>query len=271
MGVQNRWALVTGAASGMGFSIALTLAENGAKIACCDIQSCDKIVQEIESSVGSGKCKSFQFDASEKGSINSLVESVLSWTGGRLDILVNNAGVVAPAPLSLEDDEFEKVWERSFAINVDAQQRLSRAMLSALKSSQHSGRIVNIASTEGLGATMFQSAYVSSKHACVGLSKALAVELGSQGVTVNCICPGPVRTAMTEFIQEKSKEYYSKRLVPLRRYGFPTEIAYVVLCLVDDRATFINGSVINVDGGLLCNNGLLPMKLPWDNNQTSNL
>jgi len=126
MGVQNRWALVTGAASGMGFSIALTLAENGAKIACCDIQSCDKIVQEIESSVGSGKCKSFQFDASEKGSINSLVESVLSWTGGRLDILVNNAGVVAPAPLSLEDDEFEKVWERSFAINVDAQQRLSR-------------------------------------------------------------------------------------------------------------------------------------------------
>ena len=121
-----------------------------------------------------------------------------------------------------------------------------------------------LASTEGLGATIFNSPYVASKHASIGLTKAMAVELASQGVTVNCICPGPIRTGMTHGILERHKQLFAKRLVPMRRYGNPEEVAYMHLSLVDDRAIFLNGSIINVDGGILANNALLPFKLPWE-------
>jgi 3-oxoacyl-[acyl-carrier protein] reductase len=113
-----------------------------------------------------------------------------------------------------------------------------------------SGRIVNIASTEGLGATPFLSPYTVSKHGVVGLTRSLACELGPRGVTVNCVCPGPISTAMTAAIPEEAKERFARRRVPLRRYGEPEEVAHMVLNLVLPASSYVNGAIVTVDGGL---------------------
>jgi 3-oxoacyl-[acyl-carrier protein] reductase len=130
---------------------------------------------------------------------------------------------------------------------------LIRACLDQLRRNGD-GRIVNIASTEGLGASAFNSPYAASKHGVVGLTRALAVELGSQGVTVNCICPGPIHTGMTQVIPDDAKTKFARRRVPLRRYGDPEEVAQITLSLVLPAASYLNGAIIPVDGGLIAQN-----------------
>jgi len=116
------------------------------------------------------------------------------------------------------------------------------------------GRVVNIASTEGLGATAFLSPYTASKHGVIGLTRSLAVELGPLGVTVNCVCPGPIRTAMTASIPEEAKARFARRRVPLRRYGEPEEVAHAVLGLVLPAMSYVTGAVLVADGGLTAQN-----------------
>jgi 3-oxoacyl-[acyl-carrier protein] reductase len=131
---------------------------------------------------------------------------------------VNNAGIVAGGPIDAAD--YAAQWERTLAINLSAHVHLIRACLDQL-TRNGDGRIVNIASTEGLGASAFNSPYTASKHGVVGLTRALAVELGAKGVTVNCICPGPIHTGMTQVIPDDAKAKFARRRVPLRRYGDP--------------------------------------------------
>jgi len=131
--------------------------------------------------------------------------------------------------------------------------RLIRAFLPQLLR-EREGRIINIASTEGLGASAGASPYTASKHGVVGLTRALAVELGARGVTVNCICPGPIRTGMTDAIPEEMKTKFARRRVPLRRYGDPEEVAHMTLSLALPASSYVNGAVIPVDGGLLVQN-----------------
>ena len=116
------------------------------------------------------------------------------------------------------------------------------------------GRVVNIASTEGLGATAYMSPYTASKHGVIGLTRALAVELAPRGVTVNAVCPGPIRTGMTAGIPEEDKQKFARRRVPMRRYGEPIEVAQMVLSLVLPAASYITGAVVPVDGGLTMQN-----------------
>ena len=116
------------------------------------------------------------------------------------------------------------------------------------------GTIVNIASTEALGATSRDSPYAAAKTAVTGLTRALAVELGPEGITVNCICPGPILTAMTDAIPEKDRETYARRRTALRRYGRPEEVAHMTLSLCLPAASFITGATIPVDGGLMARN-----------------
>jgi 3-oxoacyl-[acyl-carrier protein] reductase len=138
-------------------------------------------------------------------------------------------------------------------VNLKGHQRMVRAALPHLLASS-SGRIVNIASTEGVGASRYNSPYVAAKHGVIGFTRALAVELGAKGITVNCICPGPIRTGMTQGIPDDKKETFAKRKVPLRRYGDPEEVAHATLSLALPAMSYVNAAVLVVDGGMTAKN-----------------
>ena len=154
---------------------------------------------------------------------------------------------------AIAEEDFEDLWRVTFAVNLDAQMRLIRACLADLKRNQD-GRIVNIASTEGLGGSAKISPYTASKHGVVGLTKALAVELGPLGVTVNAVCPGPIHTGMTEKIPLDAKETFARRRTALKRFGNPEEVAHITLSLVLPSASYITGAAIPVDGGMRARN-----------------
>jgi 3-oxoacyl-[acyl-carrier protein] reductase len=246
--IEGSVALVTGAASGMGRATAHLFADEGARVAVVDRaeDGATAVADEI-TNVG-GEAQAWGCDVADPEAIRALVADVVGRFGG-IDILVNNAGVSLPAGAETPDDAFEPAWERTLAVNLTAQVRLARACLPHLRASA-APRIVNIASTEALVATAGIAAYTASKHGVVGLTRSLASELGRHGVTVNCICPGPIRTGMTALIPEEMKAEYARRRVPLRRYGEPEEVAHATLSLVLPASSFVNGAVLAVDGGM---------------------
>src|ERR1019366_4299611 len=148
---------------------------------------------------------------------------------------------------------YDALWSRQIPILLTAHQRIIRAALPYLRQSA-SPRIVNIASTEALGATARDSIYAAAKAGVTGLTRALAVELGKEGITVNCICPGPIHTGMTEAISRDGKETFANRRPALRRYGEPEEVAHITLSLCLPAASYITGAIIPVDGGLTARN-----------------
>jgi 3-oxoacyl-[acyl-carrier protein] reductase len=248
--IANKVALVTGAASGIGRATAHLFADEGARVAVVDrdAEGAVGVADEIEAAGGSAAA--WELDLQDAGRIRQVVGEVAARFGA-LDILVNNAGVSLLQPADGED--YEAFWEATLAVNLTAHQRMIRAALPQLIR-EGGGRIVNIASTEGLGATAFASSYTASKHGVIGLTRALAVELGSRGVTVNCVCPGPIHTGMTALIPDEMKTKFARRRVPLRRYGEPEEVAHGILGLVLPASSYINGAVLVVDGGLTIQN-----------------
>jgi 3-oxoacyl-[acyl-carrier protein] reductase len=249
--VAERVVLVTGAASGMGRAIAHLFGDEGAKVAVTDRDAAGAMQVGSEIREAGGVAADWTLDVVDAERIETVVADVVTRLGP-IDILVNNAGVSIAAPIG--GDDFEVAWHTTIAVNLTAHARMVRACLPHL-TRQGDGRIVNIASTEALGAQAFISPYTASKHGVVGLTRALAVELGSQGVTVNCVCPGPIHTGMTEWIPDDAKQKYARRRVPLRRYGDPEEVAHMVLNLALPASSFVNGAVIPVDGGLVTMNG----------------
>jgi 3-oxoacyl-[acyl-carrier protein] reductase len=248
--VEGSVALITGAASGMGRATAEVFAAEGAHVALVDIAA-ESVRDVADDLVHRGfSAEAWALDVADAGAIVEVTEAVAARFGG-LDILVNNAGVSGFAPIDAET--YEAVWARSFAILVTAQQRLVRAALPHLRKSK-APRIVNIASTEALGATSRDSPYAAAKAAVTGLTRALAVELGPEGITVNCICPGPILTGMTEAIPQADKETFARRRTALRRYGRPEEVAHITLSLCLPAASYITGATIPVDGGLMARN-----------------
>jgi 3-oxoacyl-[acyl-carrier protein] reductase len=248
--IAGKRAVVTGAASGMGRATSHLFADEGARVAVVDLgeDRVAEVVEEIRSVHGPDAAQGWVADVSDGERIHRLVAEVVGGFGG-LDILVNNAGISLPAGAASDDAEFDEVWAATLAVNLTAQARMVRAALPHLQAAG-GGRVVNIASTEGLIATAGITAYTASKHGVIGLTKSLAVELGRTGVTVNCVCPGPITTAMTADIPEEVKDVYARRRVPLRRYGDPEEVAHMTLSLVLPAASFVNGAVVVVDGGM---------------------
>jgi 3-oxoacyl-[acyl-carrier protein] reductase len=244
--VADRVVLVTGAASGMGRATARLFAREGARVAVTDVDGVGATRVGSEIREAGGAANDWQLDVADPERIDAVVADVASRLGP-VDILVNNAGVSIAAPIG--DDAYEAAWHRTLAVNLTAYMRMARACLPNLVR-ERAGRIVNIASTEGIGAQAFVSPYTASKHGVVGLTRALAVELGPQGVTVNCVCPGPIHTGMTQWIADEAKEKFARRRVPLRRYGDPEEVAHMVLNLALPSASYVTGAVIPVDGGL---------------------
>ncbi|RYD42467.1 MAG: SDR family oxidoreductase [Sphingomonadales bacterium] len=246
--VAGRVAIVTGAASGMGRATALLLAGEGAKVAVTDLDlaACETVAAEAGSNA-----KAFALDVADGDAIKRTIAEIAAHFGA-IDILINNAGVSSFAPLDA-GDEYEAIWHRAIAVMLTAHQRMVRAALPWLRKSD-AARIVNIASTEGLGATPGDTPYVAAKSGVVGLTRGLAVDLGRDGITVNCICPGPIRTGMTDKVPDEHKALFAKRRTALRRYGEPEEVAHMTLSLVLPAASYITGAVIPVDGGLMARN-----------------
>ncbi|CAN0378431.1 unnamed protein product, partial [Phaeothamnion confervicola] len=152
-----------------------------------------------------------------------------------------------------ESSRFEATWELGIAVMLTGPARIVRAALPYLRKSDFP-RVVNIASTEALGATPGGVAYAAAKTGLIGVTRSLAVEYGREGITINCICPGAVRTGLTEQIPEESKEKFVRRRVPVQRYGFPEEVAHMTLSLCLPAASYVNGAVLPVDGGLTIKN-----------------
>ena len=248
--IHGSVALVTGAASGMGRATARLLAEEGAHVAVTDVNAAgaEAVAQEIVAAGGSAR--GWALDVGDRDAAARVVAEICGWHD-RLDILVNNAGISNWA--AIDSDEYDDVWERVMRINATAQQRIIHAALPWLKQSP-AARIVNIASTEALGATSGNSAYAASKAAVTGLTRALALELGKIGITVNCICPGPIDTGMTAKVPDADKATYAHRRTALRRYGQPEEVAHVTWSLCLPGASYITGVAIPVDGGLMARN-----------------
>ncbi|MCU4187012.1 SDR family oxidoreductase [Acidiferrimicrobium sp. IK] len=246
--VAGRVAVVTGAASGMGRATAFLLADEGATVAATDLHRPAEVVDDIRAA--GGEAEGWALDVADPQAVVDVVAAIAG-SLGRIDILVNNAGVSTPAPIG--DEGWEAAWARTLAVNLSGEARMIRACLPHLQA-HGEGRVVNIASTEGLGATAGMSPYTASKHGVIGLTKSMAVELGATGVTVNCVCPGPIHTGMTEPIPDDAKERYARRRVPLRRYGEAEEVAHMTVSLCLPAASYCNGAVLVVDGGMLAQN-----------------
>jgi 3-oxoacyl-[acyl-carrier protein] reductase len=249
--IAGKVAIVTGAASGMGRATAFLLADEGAKVAVADRNGpgAEEVADEI---VAAGStAAAWALDVSDADAIARFAGEVVELYGG-IDILVNNAGI--SIGVEAGGDGWEEAWATTMAVNLTAHGRMVRACLPALLASG-AGRVVNIASTEGLAATPYLGPYTASTHGVIGLTRSLAVELGRRGLTVNCVCPGPIDTGMTAPIPQHDKEIFAKRKVPLRRYGQPEEVAHATLSLVLPASSFINGAVLVVDGGMTAKGG----------------
>jgi 3-oxoacyl-[acyl-carrier protein] reductase len=248
--IEGEVAIVTGAASGMGRATAHLFGDEGARVALIDIN-----VAPLQTVVGEMTdvgydAKGWTLDLSNGEAIAPVVDEIAAHFGG-IDILVNNAGINAGVPV--DDDDYLATWDRALSIMLTAHVHMIRASLRYIRQSAH-GRIVNIASTEGLGATKGASPYTAAKTGVIGLTRSLAVELGPEAITVNCVCPGPIRTGMTADIPEEHKEIFAKRRVALRRYADPEEVAHGTLNFVLPASQYMTGVALPVDGGLTIRN-----------------
>jgi len=249
--VAGKVVLVTGAASGMGRATAHLFADEGAHVAVTDLGA-DRVRTVVDEIVGAGLSgHGWTMDVADPAQIERVVAEIVERWGG-LDIVINNAGISRFAPI--DADDYEDHWAISLEVLLTAHTRVIRAALPHLRVAEDGGRIVNISSTEGWGATRFGSPYTAAKHGVIGLTRSLAVELGRDNITVNAISPGPINTGMTSEISEEDKVVFAKRRTVIGRYGIPEEVAHGTLNFCLPASRYITGTVLPVDGGLLIRN-----------------
>ena len=243
--VAGRVVLITGAASGMGRATALLFADEGAKVAVTDVDSggAESVTAEILDA--GGTAVAVALDVAVPASIDTALKTIRQGLGP-VDVLVNNAGISVGA--EIDDDSFDDRWQLALDVLLTPHQRLIRACLDDLKACGE-GRVINISSTEGLGASRSTTPYTVAKHGVIGLTRALAIALAKHSITVNAVCPGPILTSMTEAIPAEHRDRFARRRTALRRYGDPEEVAHMVLNLALPSSSYVTGAVIAVDGG----------------------
>ncbi len=246
MDLTKRVAIVTGSARGIGQAIALKLAEVGADVVVNDIQSAAKSLESVAAEIRAINRQSLAVtaDVSSSEDVNRLVETAMS-TFGRVDILVNNAGITRDQLIIRMSDED---WDTVINIDLKSAFLCTRAVLRHMLK-QRWGRIINIASITGLVGNPGQANYASAKAGVIGLTRSIAKEAASRGITVNAIAPGAIDTKMTQQLNDNQRQEFLKR-IPLGYFGSPRDIAEAVAFLASEEARYITGQVLNVDGGM---------------------
>ncbi len=239
-------ALVTGAARGIGKTIAVALARPDLGIYLNDVSPADEAQEAIREVKAKGARASYlPFNVAESHEVEQAFEKIIQ-ESGRLDILVNNAGITRDQLLVRMKEED---WDQVLDVNLKGAFHCLKAAAKPMIK-QRFGRVVNISSVVGLMGNAGQINYVASKAGLVGLTKSAARELASRNITVNAVAPGFIETAMTQALPEKTREAMLAQ-IPLNRFGSPEEVAYTVAFLVSDQAAYITGQVIHVNGGML--------------------
>lgn len=244
--LDGKCALVTGASRGIGRAVALRLASEGAKVAlnfAGNEAAANAVRQEIEAA--GGQAILVQADVASEAAVQEMVQKTAD-AFGRIDVLVNNAGITRDGLLARMKEED---WDAVLSTNLKGVFLTTKAV-AKLMMKQRAGRIVNMASVVGVTGNAGQANYSAAKAGVIGFTKTIAKELASRGVTANAVAPGFIDTDMTSVLSDKAKEAALSG-IPLGRMGTPEDIADAVLFLVSDRASYITGQVLHVDGGMV--------------------
>jgi 3-oxoacyl-[acyl-carrier protein] reductase len=235
-------ALITGASGGIGSAIAQALAGQGARLAVSG-SNVEKL-EAFRAGLG-GDHVALACNLSDGAAVDALVPQAVGALGGKLDILVNNAGVTRDnLAMRMKDDE----WSDVIRVNLEAAFRLARAALKPMMRARH-GRIISITSVVGATGNPGQANYAASKAGLIGMSKSLAMEIASRGITVNCVAPGMIRSAMTDALNEDQKQSIFAR-IPVGKLGEGEDVAAAVVYLASREAGYVTGQTLHVNGGM---------------------
>ena len=240
--LQGQVALVTGASRGIGAAIALELAQRGAKVV--GTATTEGGAARIGEALGTLGGEGAMLDVNDAAAAEALIEGIVK-RHGSLKILVNNAGITRDMlAMRLKDED----WDAVLDTNLKAVFRMSRAVMRTMMKQRH-GRIINITSVVGASGNAGQANYAAAKAGVAGMTRALARELGSRGITVNCVAPGFIDTDMTAVLgEEQHKALLSQ--IPLGQLGRPSDVAHAVAFLASDQAGYITGQELHVNGGM---------------------
>ena len=242
MDISNRVAIVTGSARGIGRAIALKLAEVGATVVVSDIDDAETVADEIRAM--NRQSLAVIANVSLSPDVAELVEATIS-TYGRVDILVNNAGITRDQLVMRMSDED---WDSVLTVNLKSAFLCTRAVLRHMIK-QRWGRIISLASIVGVVGNAGQANYASAKAGIIGLTKTIAKEVASRGITANAVAPGFIETKMTEKLDETQRQELKKH-IPVGYIGSPRDVAEAVAFLASEEARYITGQVLGVDGGM---------------------
>ncbi|MBC8333801.1 MAG: 3-oxoacyl-[acyl-carrier-protein] reductase [Anaerolineales bacterium] len=246
LSLDGRVAIITGGARGIGKAIAETLAQRGANIVVVDLRKelAEETANEIAAKTGR-EAIALEADVSNQESVKAMIKAALE-KFGKVDILVNNAGITRDGLIMRMK---ESDWDMVLDINLKGAFNCAQAIVRPMMKQQY-GRIINISSVSGVTGQAGQTNYSSSKAGLIGLTKALAKEVGSRNITVNAVAPGFIETVLTVDLPEEIKDF-SIKMTPLGRFGVPQDIANAVAFLAADESSFITGVTLHVDGGMV--------------------
>ncbi len=245
MRLENKVSIITGAGAGIGQATAIKFAKEGAKVIAVDLN--ESGLTETVSKINElgGEALQFKVDITNMNQIEEMVAEVAS-KFGKIDVLINNAGIIADSQLyKMSEDKFDKVID----VNLKGTYNTSKAVVNIMRD-QNSGVIVNASSVVGIYGNFGQTNYAASKFGVIGMAKTWAKELGKNGIRCNAVCPGFIATSILDPMPEKVIQSMEAK-VPLGRLGKPEELANVYAFLASDEASYINGAVIEVSGGVV--------------------